>query len=422
MIRRTIVLTKFLKKKTIVFVAHEFGLFPGHGGIAAYLYNICKYLLENTHHNIVVIAAEYDKNTDLSKYKNFTLYSISDANLAEKRDRVLKILISVKPDYVEFAEYLALGLHCVLDKTNGKNFKNTVFVTNNHTATKECYEWNEKKSIIYAPFEIQNLASQEAIQIAYSDYCIAPSKFLGKYVKKNYNLSGDVLWFMNPFFDKLKTKTEIIKELSEKIDFKALQSLFNITLITRFEGRKCQDRLINAFIKFLPYTKYKANLYLAGNTSYLPNSGLDYRFELFKSISKKERKNIHFFDFLPLEKQESLIAVTDLVVMPSTFENQPMAMIETVLRGIPIIASKYSGCADYINNDMLFDPFDENSLVQKIKNFYNLSEEQRTEIASMQKEQLQKILNPEKCILPRFELKPKQPHHLSLNLEDLYHE
>ena len=122
MIRRTIVLTKFLKKKTIVFVAHEFGLFPGHGGIASYLYNICKYLLENTHHNIVVIAAEYDKNTDLSKYKNFTLYSISDANLAEKRDRVLKILISVKPDYVEFAEYLALGLHCVLDKTNGKNY------------------------------------------------------------------------------------------------------------------------------------------------------------------------------------------------------------------------------------------------------------------------------------------------------------
>ena len=410
------------KKLNIVFVSHEFGLYPGHGGIASYLYNICKWLLENTEFKISVIASEYDGNSDLQQYDNFTLHSIHDGDLCGKRNRVLNILQEINPDYVEFTDFLGLGLHCVLDKTNGKNFQHTVFVTNNHTATRECFEWSTLKQIEFAPFDTQNLVSQEKIQLQYSDYCIAPSNFLAKYVQKNYQLKDDVLWFMNPFFSKLKTKAEIRKDLEKYIDLDEYANSFNITLITRFEGRKCQDRLIKAFTSFTKNPKVKSKLWLAGNTSFLPDSGEDYRFQLYKKLKDEERKHIKFFDFLSQKQQEPLIAITDLSIMPSTFENQPMAMIETVLRDVPIIASKYSGCADYLDENMLFDPFVENDLLDKIQNFYNLSKVDRANIAAKQKAILLEVLKPENCILRRFLLKVKPSKSTNLKLESLYHE
>lgn len=411
-----------LQQLSIAFVSHEFGLYPGHGGIASYLYNICKWLLENTEFKVSVIASEYDGNSDLQQYDNFTLHSIHEGDLCCKRNRVLNILQEINPDYVEFTDFLGLGLHCVLDKTNGKNFQHTVFVTNNHTATRECFEWSTLKQIEFAPFDTQNLVSQEKIQLQYSDYCIAPSNFLAKYVQKNYQLESTVLWFMNPFFSKLKTKAEICKDLEKYIDLNEYSDTFNITLITRFEGRKCQHRLIKAFTDFTKNPKVKSKLWLAGNTSYLPDSGEDYRYSLYKKLKEEDRKHIKFFDFLSQKQQEPLMAITDLSVMPSTFENQPMAMIETVLRGIPVIASKYSGCADYVDNNMLFDPFDENDLLNKIQNFYNLSKAGRENIAAKQKEKLLEELKPENCILRRFLLKVKPLKSTNLNLENLYHE
>ena len=406
----------------VVFVSHEFGLYSGHGGIASYLYNICKWLLENTEFKISVIASEYDGNSDLQQYDNFTLHSIHDGDLCSKRNRVLNILQEINPDYVEFADFLGLGLDCVLDKTNGKNFQHTVFVTNNHTATRECFEWSTLKQIEFASFDIQNLVSQEKIQLQYSDYCIAPSNFLAKYVQKNYQLNDDVLWFMNPFFLKLKTKAEIRKDLEKYIDLDEYANSFNITLITRFEGRKCQDRLIKAFTAFTKNPKVKSKLWLAGNTSFLPDRDEDYRFQLYKKLTDEDRKHIKFFDFLSQKQQEPLIAITDLSVMPSTFENQPMAMIEIVLRDVPIIASKYSGCADYLDENMLFDPFVENDLLDKIQNFYNLSKSDRANIAAKQKAKLLEVLKPENCILRRFLLKVKPSKSTNLNLENLYHE
>jgi glycosyltransferase involved in cell wall biosynthesis len=143
---------------------------------------------------------------------------------------------------------------------------------------------------------------------------------------------------------------------------------------------------------------------------------------LYKKLKEEDRKNIKFFDFLSQKQQEPLIAITDLSVMPSTYENQPMAMIETVLRGIPIIASKYSGCADYLDENMLFDPFDEKDLLNKIQNFYNLSKADQDCVAARQKEKLLEVLKPENCILPRFYLKFKPSKSTELNMEDLYHE
>jgi len=393
------------RKLKAAFVAHEFGLYKGHGGIASYLYNICKYLLQNTNFEVTVIASEYDAKTDLLKNENFKLYSIHGGDLCAKRNKVLNILKNIVPDYVEFAEFQALGLHCVLDKSNGINFKNTLLVTNNHTASQECYEWSTLKSIKFAPFELQNLVAQEEIQLRYSDYCIAPSSFLAKYVKRNYHLTKDVRVFANPYLEKNETKESIRKRLEAQIDLAEFDTQFNITLITRFEGRKNQVALVEAFTEILK--KYpNCNLFLAGNTSYLPDTGDDYRALVYSKIDKKVSDKVHFFDFLDKVGKEKLTAITDLVVLPSTFENQPMAMIEAVLQGIPVIASKYSGVADYSDNQLLFDPFDKKDMKKTIINF--IKAPNKTEIAHRQKERLTAFIAPQNSILPRFSLKNVQ--------------
>jgi glycosyltransferase involved in cell wall biosynthesis len=406
--------------KKVVFVAHEFGLYPGHGGIAAYLYNICKYLLEHTNFSVHVVTDVYDKNCDLLPFENFTIWDNSHGDLGTKRDKVLNICEKIQPDYVELADFQALGLHLVLHKSHGTHFQDTVIVTNNHTATRECFEWSASEDILIAPPEMQFCFFQEALQMKYSDYCIAPSSFLAKYVKKNYGLSNDVLVFANPLLKRLKTKEEIIGDVEDKIDLEPYKDSFNIALITRFEGRKNQIRLIESFEKVLNRHEH-CRLFLAGNTSFWPD-GEDYRFQVFECTNLHLRDRIHFFDFMTLKDQEKIWALTDLTIMPSTFENQPMAMIEAVMRGIPAMGSRYSGIADYSAAEMLFDPFDEDSLYLAISNFIEKTKEERKQLQTMQRAKLECFINPEISILPRFRLEPQQrgKDYYRLRLSDKY--
>lgn len=93
--------------------------------------------------------------------------------------------------------------------------------------------------------------------------------------------------------------------------------------------------------------------------------------------------------------------------MPSTFENQPVAMIETVLREIPVMGSIYSGITDYTKDErLLFNPFKENDLTDKIRDFYHLSKNERISIQKAQKKRLEEFIDPEKSILDRINLKP----------------
>ena len=395
-----------LSAKKIVFVAHEFGLFRGHGGIASYLYNMCNWLLKATNHKIYVFAQDIDPNCDLLENPNFTMTKLS-GNLIKARNFVYKQCKSIMPDYVEFAEFGALGLFVLKNKNE---FLNTVLVTNNHTATKEIYEWCELKNFSQAPEYMKQIAKEEAEGLKLSDYCIAPSKFLAKYVEKNYNLEKPVLHFANPFFMELKSKFIIREELEQILNISDYDKTFNIVLITRFENRKCHKRLLDAFIK-LVNEGLDLKLILAGNTSF-SSDNKDCRAQLYYSIPENYRKYVEIYDFLDLQAQEKLIAIADLVVMPSTFENQPVAMVETVMRGIPVMGSVYSGIADYSDEMLLFNPFIDDDLTLKIRNFMNLSKEEKTILQQKQYKQLFDEINPEKSILNRICLEK------DLNLEN----
>lgn len=390
--------------KKIAFVAHEFGLYPGHGGIASYLYNIAKYILENTNHEVYVMAEAYDENCDIYANQKFSFFPIHSGDLLNKRQAILDKMNVIKPDYIEFADYLALGLHCVIEKARKTAFHNTLLITNHHTATRECFEWSTNKDILYAPIYLQQIYHEEKTQMELSDYNFSPSTFLGEYIPEKYNLSKKTLVFANPLYGKLESCWELKEKYKDEVDFSLYENSFNIVLITRFEGRKRHDRLVNAFIKLLNLN-IDCNLFLIGNSAEDPLTNKDCRYVLYKGIDEKYLKNIFFYDFMSIKQQEKFLAICNLSVMPSSYENQPMAMIESVLRDIPVIASKYSGCKDYSPECMLFDPFKEDDdLFLTIKNFIDLSVNDRKRISEKQRELLNKIISPEVCILPRFSL------------------
>ncbi|MGL4666816.1 MAG: glycosyltransferase [Saezia sp.] len=391
-------------QKRIAFVTTEFGFFTGHGGIAAYLYNICKTILETTDYKVTILAIYADKNCDLLRHENFTLQIIRGHDVYMHRSNIFSLLSNKSYDYIEFIEYQGLGLDCVLAKKKGEAFQNTLLVTNNHTASRECFEWSTNKDIMFAPPSLQHLCYEEEQQMKHSDYNIAPSNFLASYVKEKYRLPSNVLFFANPINLPPKTKEVIKNGLEKEVDLEEFADSFNIILITRFEGRKNHLRLVKAFTKLCDTADGKVRLFLAGNSVTNPATGEDCRYEVYKNLHKKYHNHVYFYDFMSKSKQEELFAIADLSVMPSTFENQPMAMLECIMIGVPVIASKYSGCADYTPAEMLFDPFEEDDLYEKLAFYYKQSQEQKEKLKAKQFANLQACTEPEVCIFPRFVL------------------
>lgn len=395
------------KRKKIAFVAHEFGLYKGHGGIASYLYNICSWLLKQENFEVFVYASCYDTECDLLENSRFNI-TLLKGSIEEQRTFVFDRLMDIQPDYIEFAEYNALGLKTVVEKRMNKKLQNSTIVTNNHTATKECWEWSNLQNFTFAPEHLHIVSKDETTQMRLSDYCIAPSTFLANYVKKNYCLNEDVLVFANPYLKCLRTKDEIRKDISNCINLEEFDNSFNIVLISRFERRKQQEKLLAA-VKTLIKEGLNIKLIMAGNTTPFR---LDQDYRQYLMDLSGESENIYFFDFADIKAQEQYIAIADLTVMPSIFENQPVAMVETVLRDIPVMGSIYSGIVDYTKDSrLLFNPFIENDLTQKIRNFYNLSNEERVKIQKEQKENLKTFINPVKCILDRINLKTKNKEY-----------
>lgn len=399
---------EILKAKTeekikIVFVAHEFGLYKGHGGIASYLYNICSWLLTKDYFEVFVLASCYDTQCDLLQNPRFKIIPLC-GSLEVQRQQVYDQLTQIQPYYVEVAEYTALGLKAVIEKRFNDKLKNTRIITNNHTATQECWEWSNLKNFAFAPNHLRLVSKDEETQMRLSDHCIAPSSFLAKYVKQKYRLDADVKVFANPYLKKLKTKKEIREDIASRINLEEFDNSFNIVLISRFERRKQQEELLSA-VKSLIDDGLNIKLIMAGNSTTLDN-GIDYRDYLMQLCG--DTKGIYFFDFADIKAQEKFIAVADLAIMPSIFENQPVAMVETVLREVPVMGSIHSGIADYTKDGrLLFDPFLQNDLTEKIRNFYNLSDIEKTNLQKTQFADLINFIDPNISILRRLFLQPQ---------------
>lgn len=401
-------LIKKLNKKKITFVAHEFGLFKNHGGIASYLYQMTKYILEKYKNmQVSVLAGDVDNNCDLLNYDNFALYPIQMNDYSIMEEKVLEILKQISPDYVEVSDYGALCLKSIIYKLEGgQELKQTKFFVNNHTATRECFEWSSLIDLDFAQPEMRRLALREKAQMHLADACVVPSEFLGQYVEKNYQINK-VHVLRHPTNLKVKEKKALFDEINQKVNLDIYNDKFVISLISRFEGRKHQIDLIKAFVAICEENKeFEGILVLAGNTSFDAYDGVDYMEKCFLNIPENLQDRVLLFDFAGSEIKKMIYAISDLAVMPSVYENFPVAVTEYIYNGIPVIVSRYNGISDVSKEyrfDMTFDPFKLNQLKDKILQFYNYSDVRRKEMANKQLQELVFLTNPKRSIFKKLD-------------------
>ena len=75
-----------------------------------------------------------------------------------------------------------------------------------------------------------------------------------------------------------------------------------------------------------------------------------------------------------------LLSHSDLFVLPSRFEGMPVALLEAMAAGLPVIASNISGSAELIEhgkNGLLFESENHIDLAEKILFLYNNREEMK---------------------------------------------
>lgn len=384
----------------IVFVAHEFGFFKGHGGVASYLYNIVKYILDNyDDYKVYVLTYIYDKNCDLLQNEKLNIIKI------EKKIEIVKKLEDINPNYVEVADYDAMCCEAMIKKHTGEKFTQTVFAVHHHTALRECYIWNSKLPIKYAPIYVKTQFERERTQIMLSDIQIAPSHFMANYVKQNYYINQEIKVYNHYAYNNYKTKEDLQNQFKNIYDIDNYINSFNIVLISRIEGRKNQKYLIDEFIRFKKDNNIEnANLLLVGNSNVDEITGEEIVYQLYKEIEEKCLDYIHFYDFADAKTKNLFLSIADISVLPSFYENFPMAIVETVLVGIPVIASKNSGVCDYIEESCQFNPFKKGELAKRLTKFYKMNIEDRKQILNIQRNNLIEVTNPQKTIGNRLEL------------------
>lgn len=410
--------------KKIAFVAHEFGIYPGHGGIASYLYQLCSLILE-THeeYQVDVLALQYDRNCDLLKNSRFRIHKILPGSLQKQGEHTLKLLKQIRPDYVEIAEYLALGLESILYRdTVGGELKNTIFITDNHTASRECFEWSTKLPLKLAPYSIQEAFCREQLQMHLSDLNVAPSDFLAHYVQKNYSLP-EVRTVRHPVKVETCSKEENLRKVSAEYDISDYAGQFVISCITRVEGRKNQKGLISAFISFVEETGASAVLILVGNSSISNITGREEKFDVFEAVPTQYREMVQFFDFMDNKGKKQILAISDVAVLASPFENFPVAMTECVCQGVPVLASIYSGCYDFmdgVRDVTAFDPFQEDDLKDKIKKLYLLKTDGLKKVAQIQYQNLTELVSTKNSVDYKLSTYSRLPNKASNNKERIF--
>jgi glycosyltransferase involved in cell wall biosynthesis len=147
--------------------------------------------------------------------------------------------------------------------------------------------------------------------------------------------------------------TDAVEESSENRDY------------VGFAGRISKEKGIQVLIdasRRIPDIQFRA----AGNFERLPN------------LPTQAPKNFKFLGHLSKESLDAFYASCRMFVLPSTwFEGFPIVLVETMLRGIPIVCSRIGGLQDIVDDGvsgLLFEPGNSEQLADKIKYLWDKPE------------------------------------------------
>lgn len=373
---------------TVGFITHECGNFKGHGGVAMYINTVVTQIASNKDYFIYVYTTDPFEGKDIfDKYRNISVISVPSGSIHKQGIMILNEVKKHKFEWIECVDYLGLALETLGFRAFHPEhaISNTRFITVHHTASRECFEWNEKILFRFANEWTQECYNREKMQMKLSDGNVGPSCFMTDYVRKNYGLKN-VITIHHP---KIGEKIISREELTKYYDVEKYENKFIISCISRVEGRKNQALLIDEFIKFYRKTKADAYLFIVGNESVNSVTGRFVKDELFERIPQELEDRILFFEFMDQKAKAKILGISNIFILASVYECLSLSLAEAVENGVPVMCSRYCGYYDYMGNttfNMVFDPFVSSDLAYKIERFYKCDE---AEIKSIIDEQQQ---------------------------------
>lgn len=171
----------------------------------------------------------------------------------------------------------------------------------------------------------------------------------------------------------MSADSEFFRVENKKLNKKESRKLWNIDndkLVFVYVGqlieRKGIKELINSWKNIAEYIQRDILLLCAGD-------GVE-KNELSNFIKNNNIINIRLLGSIDYAQLPTLYNAADVFIIPTLEDNWSLVVPEAMATGLPIACSKYNGCwpelvQDNINGK-IFDPLDENSIIETIEYFY----------------------------------------------------
>jgi len=285
------------------------------GGVETHCEHLYPRMLKNGENSITVICrSNYVEDKNRKEYKGINLKNIYSPK-SKSFEAIVHSFLSViyiafkRPDVVHIH---AIGPNLVTGLARLFNLK---VVMTHHGPDYKRMKWNGLAKFF--------LKTGEWMGVKFGNDVIVISQEIKQHIADTYNRTDSILIPNGVDKPTVSPNTDYLETLCIKKD----QYIFTLG---RFVPEKGFDYLIRAYAQTNLSKKYR--LVIAGDADHES----EYSLEL-KALAKKN--NVVLTGFIKGEKLQQLFSHAALFVLPSFYEGLPIALLEAMSYGLPILAS-----------------------------------------------------------------------------------
>lgn len=358
----------------IVYVTREYPPSKRGGGIATYVKEIAEQMVL-AGHQVTVIAASDDTRTQSDEMDNgiriirlkggdFVIRGVEKTSLYHRfrfayryysyRKAIVNTIRSLHDvDVIEVADYGSEGLYF--------DHLDIPYTVRLHMQSLFDLETQTKKKLTLKNAIFYYFWKQEEKVIKRCKYITSCSKALAEWSIKNYKLDANHVTVIN---NPVNQKNISSLEVSHLLD----KNKRNIVYVGTVCATKGCKELVSASIQLKQ--KYpNLELWLFGKVGLWADS-----------LAEENKSNpwIHFYGKIDRKLLYSIYKDSDVVCLPSWFDNFPMTCIEAMLAGAVVVGSKAGGMSEILQDGktgFLVSPKDVSELTEKLDSVLAMSNE-----------------------------------------------